>query len=573
MIFQARQYQTDTALAWYDALQQPATRPVVAVPTGAGKTIIMSMTISLILRDNPEASILVLSHTQEILQQDYDALHNTLIDWGVAQDYQIGLYSAGLNSRQVEQITVGGIHSVFNKPMFKHFDYYLIDECHTVNHKSKGMYRTLLDDTKAKIGGMSATVFRTGYGLIYKGAEDEDEDDTNLFNSLAYDNTRDEKFTKLVRDGYLCELLTEGTELHLDTSNLKRTADDFNLKDMSDSFDVNAITAQAAEEIVAVGQTYNKWLVFAIDTAHANNIAVALTMATDEDLEIAVLHSKMKKENGTRAGILHNFKYGSTRVLISVGMITTGFDASCVDMIAMLRPTESAVLHVQMLGRGIRPHKGKPYCLVMDFAGNIDRLGPINSVTLPYRPKKKKKKIVEESENIGDKECPDCGALCSFMTKVCNHRIPDHNTPEDEWELCEYRFPYETKLRARANGASAMKTQFGIKWLDVQGTDYHIIGGGILMVSHTCKDVGTVKEYIHLDASDWLQAKVLADHWANSRGYLGKLTTQDVFDNRDQLATPAKIKVDFTGRDTRVVDAKLNIKFKNVTQETYVPTS
>ena len=79
-----------------------------------------------------------------------------------------------------------------------------------------------------------------------------------------------------------------------------------------------------------------------------------------------------------RDRIIAAFKRGEIRALASMGVLTTGFNAPAVDLIAMLRPTKSAGLYVQMAGRGTRLAPGKENCLVLDFAGNVSRHGPVD---------------------------------------------------------------------------------------------------------------------------------------------------------------------------------------------------
>ena len=70
-----------------------------------------------------------------------------------------------------------------------------------------------------------------------------------------------------------------------------------------------------------------------------------------------------------------------------MGVLTTGFNAPAVDLIAMLRPTKSAGLYVQMVGRGSRLSPGKENCLVLDFAGNIETHGPIDLIAVTKKRK------------------------------------------------------------------------------------------------------------------------------------------------------------------------------------------
>ncbi len=101
-------------------------------------------------------------------------------------------------------------------------------------------------------------------------------------------------------------------------------------------------------------------------------------------------------------------------------MLTTGFDAPATDLIAMLRPTKSAGLYVQIVGRGCRLAPGKDNCLILDFAGNIARHGPIDAIT-PKRPGK------GEPEDAPVKTCPECKSIVHAAVRQC----PD----------CGYVFP------------------------------------------------------------------------------------------------------------------------------------
>src|SRR5699024_7836443 len=97
----------------------------------------------------------------------------------------------------------------------------------------------------------------------------------------------------------------------------------------------------------------------------------------------AHVHSKMPRHERDRN--LDALKSGQLQALTNYGCLTTGVDVPRIDLIMMLRPTKSPGLHVQMLGRGTRPSPGKENCLVLDFAGNVARLGPIDDPVLPRK--------------------------------------------------------------------------------------------------------------------------------------------------------------------------------------------
>jgi DNA repair protein RadD len=100
---------------------------------------------------------------------------------------------------------------------------------------------------------------------------------------------------------------------------------------------------------------------------------------------------------------------------VSVGVLTTGFNARGVDLIAFLRPTKSTSLYVQMCGRGMRTIEGKTDCLVLDFAGLIDTHGPVNQVNVHNKQEREKK----EKGDAPQKECIACFMLIPLSARVC----------------------------------------------------------------------------------------------------------------------------------------------------------
>lgn len=519
-----RDYQEKCVNAWFDALIYKSCTPLVAVPTGGGKSYIMCGLIGLYMDMFPNANILILSHTQEIIKQDYDSL----LDFFPAGF--TGLYSAGLGKKEVKKITVGGIQSVCRRPeLFKDFDLIIVDECHTINHKGEGQYRKFFEKVKAKVTGMSATIFRTGHGYIHQGKG-------VLFDHLAYDLTSVEEFNKLVAEGYLTRLISVSTDMQLKIDGIKKQGGDYNQKQMSNKFDREAITKDAVEETIKYGKNYKKWLIFAIDIDHADNICSALR---DLGIVTDVLHSRM---SGDRNEVTRSFKSGSTRALVSVGMVTTGFDAPNVDMLVLLRPTMSAVLHVQMVGRGLRICEGKEHCLVLDFAGNTDRLGPINNVIVPNS------KGSGGGGEAPTKHCPECSTINYAAARYC--------------EVCNFEFEFKVKLTKKASMTEIVKEapddpKEKIKWLDVHSVQctIHRKKGlpDSLLVLYRC-GLTAIKEWVCFNHEGWAKRK--ADNWAKFRGYMGSLDTHSVFNSRQRLKNPKKIQVDFNDRYPNIIDVE-----------------
>jgi DNA repair protein RadD len=122
---------------------------------------------------------------------------------------------------------------------------------------------------------------------------------------------------------------------------------------------------------------------------------------------------------GDRARFIDDFRAGRLRCLTNCNVLTTGFDAPGLDMIALLRPTLSPGLLVQMLGRGTRLAEGKADCLVLDYTGTIRRLGPVDTLTVDRRPGKKGAPDAAKVTDVRAKECPTCKSLAALNAQTC----------------------------------------------------------------------------------------------------------------------------------------------------------
>lgn len=529
-----RYYQSECADALFRAIERdPNCHPVGAIPTGAGKTMVMCELIDKYMSKHPLDSVLVLSHVKEILEQNHNALIAHFGGFGTA------LYSAGLGSRDIGKITVAGIQSVYSKPeLFDGVGLVIIDECHLVNTKNQGMYRTFLDELEnVNYVGLSATPFRTGYGYVHIGED-------ALFNKLSYDMCDIKGFNELIEKGFLSKLVSKGTTMKLKTDGLKTRMNDYIPKEMSQRFDRAAITERAVDEIIEFGSTYKKWLVFAIDIKHAEHIADTLR---EKGVPTGCVHSKME---GDRDLEVSKFKAGEYRALVNVDILTTGFDAPDIDLIAMLRPTQSPVLHIQSLGRGMRVAKGKDHCLVLDFAGNVARLGPINDVQIDQ---------VHSGSGNGVarmKECPECQGYLHIAAREC------------EW--CGYKYPVVEKISTVAyDGDILRKDSEHLKpqWADVKDMQMYLYeqrttGTPMLKVQYLC-GFNTITEYICYGHPSGTYAKHKADNWVRFRLMPGKAMPFDCnelyrYHKNGWLKTATKILVTKSGKYPTIHDVRFD---------------
>lgn len=437
-----RWYQIEANDAIYQYFGTGGTgNPIVAMPTASGKSVVIAMFVKSVLSRWPNQRIIIATHVKELVEQNY----NKMLDmWPEAP---AGIYSAGLEQRDyIFPIIFGGIQSMVHAAAkFGHRDLLLVDEAHLISGKDTSQYAQFITALKTinphlRIIGFSATPYRMGSGMLTDGP---------IFTDVCYDLCSMENFNKLIDQGYLSTLIPKKTNIELNVSDVKIQQGDYVQHDLQTAVDKDAITTAACKEIIAQGQDRNAWLIFASGIQHAEHIAGCLQ---SYGVSCGICHSKM---DGDKAdGAIKAFRNGEIRAIVNFGKLTTGFDYSEIDMIAMLRPTISTVLWVQMLGRGTRVSPNKQNCLVLDFAGNTKRLGPINDPVVP------KKRGHKDGGTVPIKICDKCGVYNHTRATVCIG--------------CGAAFEIQSKLVTKADTAELIRREAEpiVEQLDVTKTIY-----------------------------------------------------------------------------------------------------
>ncbi len=397
---QLRYYQQEALDALYNYfLTHETGNPLIALPTGTGKSILPAAFINGILRRWPTQRFGMITHVKELIKQNADEL------LGLWPEAPLGIYSAGLKQKDTAHpIIYGGVRSMIRHPdWFGRFDIIFIDEAHLLSADSEGEYQTLLAylklvNPRLKIVGMTATKYRMGMGLLTSNG---------IFTDIIYDKTTLEGFNELLAKGFMSPLIPQRTKTELDVSNVSVNQGEFVATQLQGAVDKAEVTYKALQELVHYGQNRKSWLIFASGIEHAEHIAEQLGAF---GIDCAPVHSKRPSEYNDAA--IKAFKASELRAIVNYGKLTTGFNHPEIDLIGMLRPTLSVPLWVQMLGRGTRPAQGKSNCLVLDFARNTPRLGPIND---PQIPKMKK----GEAGEMPVKLCEYCGAYNHTKVRFC----------------------------------------------------------------------------------------------------------------------------------------------------------
>lgn len=496
-MFELRWYQEEgiEALMNYNY----AHNPLLAFPTGTGKSVIIAEFIKRALMAYPTTRVMMLTHVKELVQQNAEKLK------GVWQQAPLGIYSAGLKERDVGRpITFGSMQSVYKHiqrqqeqglPHFGKIDLLIVDEAHLISEKEETTYRKIIsafyeENPYIKVIGLTATPYRMKSGQLTENG---------IFGEVIYDLTQPDMFVRLIKEGYLAPLIPRRTTIEIDTSNLSMVGDDYNKKQLEKVSDTDEITFNAVREIVECGLSQNRtsWIIFCTSVEHCEHVnAMLLSLG----IASAVCHSKLSnKENDD---VIHAFKQGKLTCLVNNNKLTTGFDNPKIDLIGMLRPTQSVGLWVQMLGRGTRPYPTKENCLVLDFAGNTKRLGCINDPNIPNRKKGK-------GGGGGDapvKVCKECNCYNHAKARYC--------------EVCGTEFTFESNLFQTASTLELIKDtspQYELIPVDqVIYNEYKSANGSIptLEVTYLC-GLSRYKEYVCFEHTGYARKK--AEMWWGQR--------------------------------------------------------
>ncbi|SFB94812.1 DEAD/DEAH box helicase [Tropicimonas isoalkanivorans] len=509
-----RPYQQAAITAIYGYFQTHTGNPLVVIPTAGGKSLVMASFIEGVLKAWPDQRILIVTHVRELIAQN----HAEMI--GLWPEAPAGIYSAGLGKREAQaRILFAGIQSIHRRAAeIGHTDLVLIDEAHLIPGKSSTMYRRFLDALKAinpalKVIGLTATPFRLDCGMLHEGQN-------ALFTDIAYEAP----VRELIDAGYLSPLVSKQPATRLDVSKVGTRAGDFIARDLAAAVDQDAITRAAVTEIIEHGRDRKSWLAFCSGVEHARHVAEEFGR---QGISCRTIFGDTPKDE--RDAILAAFKRGEIRALASMGVLTTGFNAPGVDLIALLRPTQSAGLYVQMVGRGTRLAPGKENCLVLDFAGNVRRHGPIDLV----RPKRPGDGGGGEAPT---KVCPECDSIIALSATEC----PD----------CGYVFPArEVKIAPTAATLPVLSPKQ--QWLPVTGVSYsrHDKAGGrpSLKVTYSC-GLATYSEWVCLEHQGYARQK--AAEWWRKRapGCPVPLSVAEALAQTSRLARPSDISVRPSGR-------------------------
>jgi DNA repair protein RadD len=429
-----RPYQQESHDRLFKFLKNAKGHPVLEMPTGSGKSVVIAMICNSLNSIGYRA--IILQRSGELIGQNMERLKS------LSPELSIGAFSASLKSREVApDFVFATIQSVADKALqFGQRNAIIVDECHQISVSENSQYQTFLRDMKqvntgCRMIGLTATPYRLDNGPIVG--------DGMPFDGLAHRVP----MKTLLDSGAICPLVSTAVS-QIDTSGVRKSGWDYNKADVSSLF-MDSVQSSCSETVsVADAKGAKSCLLFGTSIDHVNAIAENITGITGQAVGV-ITGDTLPLE---RASILADFKTRRLRWLVNCDVLTTGFDAPNIDLISVMRATLSAGLFSQICGRGMRTYEGKDQCWLLDFGGNVERHGPIDSEDYGH----KKAKLTDGSGIAPVKTCPSCG---------------DQDVPASARECtCGFMFPErEVSVNHNADDQNAvMEATGGSPWAEIE---------------------------------------------------------------------------------------------------------
>jgi DNA repair protein RadD len=375
------------------------------LPTGGGKTVLFSyITREAAARGN---RVLILVHRVELLDQ----ASRSLTAMGVGH----GLIAAGRSMNLLEPVQVGSIQTVARRlSALPAFDLVVVDEAHHTNSRTWAETIGWFVASGARVLGVTATPMRTdGQGL---GAH---------FTVMVQGPTAE----WLTDQGYLAPAKLLGPPIGFSASGIGTRMGDYDMRQAAKALEGRQITGDAVSHYLRhLGD--RTAIAFCCSVAHAEAVAEAFD---GRGIRAASIDGKM--DTTQRRDLLAALGAGDLKVLTSCSLIGEGVDVPSVGGCILLRPTQSLSLHLQMIGRALRPSPGKPHAVILDHVGNLERLGS-HLDPQPWSLEGNIKRDRKAPPSL--KVCPRCFSCLRSAARVCGE--------------CGHEFVVERRELAQVDG-------------------------------------------------------------------------------------------------------------------------
>lgn len=372
---------------------------LIEAPTGSGKSHIIAAIAADLHQISGGKHILCLAPSAELVTQNREKYPGPS-----------SIFSASAGGTSLRHPVVFGTPLTVKNKVRRfgpEFCAVVLDEAHrltpTIRHIIEHMRE---QNPNLRVLGLSATPYRLGEGYIY--AIDPDGRPTQAEDPYFAKCLYRIQARELIAQGYLTPPVVGRAIEHYETLGLElNSRHQFDARDIDRAFHGHGRkTSRIVADVVAQSRDRQGVMIFAATIQHAQEVMASLPPGLS-----ALVTGKTKRADRER--ILRRFKARELKYLVNVAVLTTGFDAPHVDVIALLRATESVSLLQQIIGRGLRIEDGKQDCLILDYAENVERHCPDGDVFDPQITVRRQAAEAEELEAI----CEECGTPNTFRAR------------------------------------------------------------------------------------------------------------------------------------------------------------
>lgn len=350
--FEPRGAQIEAICALEHTRAEGASRALISAATGVGKTYLAAFDSKKYKR------VLFVAHKEEILRQAAESFQNVR----KSDDYGFFDGNAKCTDKSVIFASVAtlGKSEYLNETYFpkNYFDYVVIDEFH---HAVNDQYMRIVEYFKPQfLLGLTATPERM--------------DGRNIYEICDYNVPYEISLKDAINKGMLVPFHYYGIFDKTDYSQLHQVRGKYDDRELNQTY----IGNERRYELIY--KNYCKYgskraLGFCCSKEHAKDMAKEFCR---RDIPSVAVYSDAHGEYTEDRGIaIQKLMQGEIRVIFSVDMFNEGVDIPAVDMVMFLRPTESPIVFLQQLGRGLRKSMGKEYLNVLDFIGNYEKAGRV----------------------------------------------------------------------------------------------------------------------------------------------------------------------------------------------------
>lgn len=416
---QLRPYQKracDAALSWLKRSVDPC---LIDAAPAAGKSFMIARIANALHNISGGKRVLCLAPSAELVKQNHEK-------YLLTGEYA-SIFSASAGAKSTRHVVVFGTPLTVKNAISRFcregqdgFCAVVIDECHGITPTIKSIIAAMREaNPNLRVIGLSGTPFRLGSGYVYRVGPDDAQGNARV---NGEDETRDPYFMKCVYRVSAREMLDQGFITPMVIGAINAEAYDTSGIALLPNGTLNPDTVERAfvghgrKTAAIVSDVIDKArdraggiMYFAATVRHAQEVLASLPqgssgIVTGDDCALGT------GAPISRDALIKLYRSGDIRHLVSVGTLTTGFDVSHTEVIALLRYTESAALLQQILGRAWRLHPGKDDSLLLDYADNVERHFPDGDI---YNPRIKAGKATDGSEKI-EAKCPQCTHVNEF---------------------------------------------------------------------------------------------------------------------------------------------------------------